>query len=191
MLHASIPHGGEPIRSRKRAQGQAAAAGAAARRLRLDAQYTGVFLRFILAFLKRFAEPRPFCSIPGSATVRREAKTRRARWSGCRSWRRAGAAAPGSARACSVQALACRARIFAHRRDHRVRRLRHRRAAVLGSAMAALADVPPHRVAQSNDGLAGLLAGGGHQGGAAACRSVRARHNLKSLTALAPYLARV
>ena len=49
-------------------------------------------------------------------------------------------------------------------------------AALLGREMAQLRQtLPPHRLAQSDDGLGGLRARGRrHQGGAAVCRSLRA-----------------
>ena len=65
---------------------------------------------------------------------------------------------------------------LAHRRDDRLRRLRHRRAGAARRRDAPAAPaLPPHHLAQSADRLARLLAAGArHAGGAALCRPVRA-----------------
>ena len=82
---------------------------------------------------------------------------------------------------------------FAHRRDDRLRRLRHRRA---GSARrgdaAAAPPLPPHRLAQSADRLARLRpAARGMQAALPSIDLFAPAHNLESLAALEPYLARI
>ncbi len=103
-IHSNISHGGVPIALVKRQRKE--------KPLRLvmllDASgsmsmYTGVFLRFIHGVLDEFRAGRGVpVSHPACLRLRRDEGKgcRRARSIGCRSWRRAPAAAPGSAKAC-------------------------------------------------------------------------------------------
>ena len=103
-IHSNISHGGVPISLVKRQRKE--------KPLRLvmllDASgsmsmYTGVFLRFIHGVLDEFRQAEAFLFHTRLAYVSdamKEKDRRAARSIGCRSWRRAPAAAPGSARAC-------------------------------------------------------------------------------------------
>ena len=173
-IHRNISHGGVPISLVKRRRKD--------KPLRLivllDASgsmsmYTSVFLRFIHGVLDEFREAEAFLFHTRLAHVSDAMKEKDAA-------PRARPALPARARrrrrhqdrrkSANLQPLACRARHpFALGGDDRLRRLRDRRCRFArsrnGRARKAL---PPHRLAQSDDGLGRLRAGSArHQGGAA------------------------
>ena len=183
-IHSNISHGGVPISLVKRQRkAKAAAAGRAARRLRLDEH---VYRRVPALHPRRAGRVSRGRGVPVSHAAR--LRLRRDEGKGFRPRARS-AVDHGAGRRrrhqdrrkpADLQSLACRARdSFANLRDDRVRRLRDRRRRIArprdGGAGKTL---PPHRLAQSDAGVAGLCAGGRrHQGGVAACRSLCARQH--------------
>ena len=165
-IHRNISHGGVPITLVKRQRKE--------KPLRLvvllDASgsmsmYTGVFLRFIHGVLDEFREAEAFLFHTRLAHVSDAMKEKDA----ARALDRLSIMAQGAGGGTRIgeiladlQSLARRARDpFAHVRDDRLRRLRDRRRRVArprdGGAGPTL---PPHRLAQSDDGVGGLCARG-------------------------------
>ena len=143
--------------------------------------YTGVFLRFIHGVLDSFREAEAFLFHTRLAHVSDAMKEKDA----ARALDRLSLMAQGAGGGTRIgESLAtfnrwhARARDpFAHLRDDRLGRLRdRRRRAARPRDGGARAPLPPHRLAQPDDGLGGLRARGRrHQGGAAACRSASRR----------------
>ncbi len=182
MLHASIPHGGEPIEIyRKRARRKPLRPV-----LLLDAsgsmsQYSAIFLRFMLALLKRLPESEGYLFHTRLVEIGPVLRERRR----VKALERLSLLAEGWGGGTRIgECLATFAKHHAAARltrpvdpVHPVRRLRHRRARGAGQGDGGAGQArAPHRVAQSLAGLAGLPAGGGRHGGRIApCRSVRPR----------------
>ena len=182
MLHASIPHGGEPIEIYRRR--------ARRRPLRpvlvLDAsgsmsQYSAIFLRFMLALLKRLPEGEGYLFHTRLVEIGPVLRERRR----AQALERLSLLAEGWGGGTRIGE--CLATFAKH---HAQRALRGRsilfilsdgydtgEPAVLSNAMQRAGEAgAPHRLAQSPDRLAGLSAGRGRHGrGPAPCRSVRAR----------------
>ena len=132
-IHRNISHGGVPIEPRQApAQGKAAAPRHPARRLRLDEPLHGVFLRFIHGVVDAFREAEAFVFHTRLAHVSDALHERDA----TRALDRLSLMAQGIGGGTRIgESLAtfnrwhARARHpFAHLRDDRLRRLRHRRA---------------------------------------------------------------
>ena len=197
-IHRSISHGGTPIdlvwRRRK------------IKPLRLvvllDASgsmslYTAFFVRFLHGVVDAFREAEAFVFHTRLAHVSPSLRDRDV----TRAGRPAVADGAGDRRRHAhrreprhLQSLARAARHqFAHRRDDRLRRLRHRRARAARRRDAAAAPaLPPHHLAQSADRLARLRpAGRGMQAALPYVDLFAPAHNLESLAALEPYLARI
>ena len=183
-IHGNISHGGVPISLVKRQRKE--------KPLRLvvllDASgsmsmYTGVFLRFIHGVLDEFREAEAFLFHTRLAYVSDAMKEKDAARALDRLSIMAQGAGGGTKIGESLQTF---------NRWHAARVLHSRTcvmivsdgyetgdAALLGREMAALAKtLPPHRLAQSDDGMAGLCAcRRRHQGRVAACRSLCARQH--------------
>ena len=181
-IHSNISHGGVPISLVKRQRKE--------KPLRLivllDASgsmsmYTGVFLRFIHGVLDEFRQAEAFLFHTRLAYVSDAMKEKDPARALDRLSIMAQGAGGGTRIGESLQTF---------NRWHAARVIHSRScvmivsdgyetgdAALLGREMAALGQaLPPHRLAQSDDGVGGLCAGGRrHQGSAAAYRPLRAR----------------
>ena len=178
-IHSNISHGGVPIDLKMRQRKQ--------KPLRLvmllDASgsmsmYTSVFLRFIHGVLDEFREAEAFLFHTRLAHVSDAMKEKDA----ARALDRLSMMAQGVGGGTRIGES-----LKTFNRWHAARVIHSRTcvmivsdgyetgdAALLGARDGGIGKaLPPHRLAQSDDGVGGLCAGGGrHQGGAAACRSL-------------------
>ena len=196
-IHGNISHGGVPIDLVRRRRKE--------KPLRLvvllDASgsmsiYTGVFLRFLHGVLDEFREAEAFLFHTRLAHVSDAMKEKDAARALDRLSLMAQGVGGGTRIGESLQTF---------NRWHAARVIHSRTCVMIvsdgyetgeprcsGRDGGARPPLPPHRLAQSDDGWQGYAPEAArHQGGAAACRSLRAGPHAESLAALEPYLAKL
>ena len=180
-IHRNVSHGGTPIdlawRRRKIKPLRLVVLLDASGSMNL---YTAFFVRFLHGVVDAFREAEAFVFHTRlahvSASLRDRDVTRAVDRLGLMAQGIGGGTRIGDSLATFNRWHARRVDQFAHRRDDRLRRLRHRRAGAARRRDAPAAPaLPPHHLAQPADRLARLQpAGARHAGRAAICRPVRA-----------------